>query len=113
MFCQELYRQSLCPIDLVKECLIGVFQGMPTTFLRIPFQPVTQAPPVTSATTSYLAQSTPVLSARTMMQQQSTPLPPPPYSAHPPAPIGWAVNSVANEHPTGMVELCFPACFWI
>lgn len=89
---------------------------MPTTLLRIPFQPVTQAPPVTSATTSYLAQSTPVLSARTMMQQQQpTPqAPPPPYSAHThaPAPIGWALNNVANEQPTGMSELCFLAGFW-
>jgi hypothetical protein len=73
-------------------------QGIPTTFLRIPFQPLSQNPPSVLPTTGYLARSTPVLATPVMMQQ---PAPPPPYSAHQPTPIGWAVNTLPNEHSTG------------
>ncbi|CAF3486250.1 unnamed protein product [Rotaria sp. Silwood1] len=69
-------------------------KGIPTTFLRIPFQPLSQNPP---STMGYLARTMPIVAAPAMMQQ---PAPPPPYSTHKPAPIGWAINEAPNDHPT-------------
>ncbi|CAF3457425.1 unnamed protein product [Rotaria sp. Silwood1] len=69
-------------------------KGIPTTFLRIPFQPLSQNPP---STMGYLARTMPIVAAPAMMQQ---PAPPPPYSTHKPAPIGWAINEASNDHPT-------------
>lgn len=69
---------------------------------------MTQAPPTAPATTSYLAQSTPVLATRTAAPAA----PPPPYSAHQqPTPIGWAINHIPNEHPTGRKDFFFLAYF--
>ncbi|CAF2140925.1 unnamed protein product [Rotaria magnacalcarata] len=70
-------------------------KGVPTTFLRIPFQPLSQTPPSAPSAVSCLARSTPVFGAPPMMQQ---PAPPPPYSVHNQPPIGWAINDIPNEH---------------
>jgi hypothetical protein len=35
------------------------------------------------------------------MQQPAPIPPPPPYSSHQPTPIGWAINHIPNEHPSG------------
>ncbi|CAF4769216.1 unnamed protein product, partial [Rotaria magnacalcarata] len=59
--------------------------GVPTTFLRIPFQPLSQTPTSAPSAVSCLARSTPVFGAPPMMQQ---PAPPPPYSVHNQPPIG-------------------------
>ncbi|CAF3198611.1 unnamed protein product [Rotaria socialis] len=70
-------------------------KGVPTSFLRIPFQPLSQTPASAPSVVSCLARSTPVFGAPPMMQQ---PAPPPPYSAHTQPPIGWAINDIPNEH---------------
>ncbi len=78
----------------IQKNFIQFSQGLPITFLRIPFQPLSQIPPSAPSTTSYLARSTPVLASPVVMQ-------PPPYSAHKQAPIGWAINDISNEHSSG------------
>ena len=72
------------------------FQGTPTTLLRIPYEPLI---PTTTAVPSPM-----VCLARTMplvAPQQAPNAPPPPYSTHAPAPIGWAVNDApaGNDRP--------------
>ncbi|CAF3727978.1 unnamed protein product [Rotaria sordida] len=71
-------------------------KGTPTTFLRIPFQPLSQNTSPALSTASYLARTMPVVPAPVMMQQ---PAPPPPYPIHKQAPIGWAINELPNDHP--------------
>ncbi|CAF0879099.1 unnamed protein product [Rotaria sordida] len=71
-------------------------KGTPTTFLRIPFQPLNQNTSPALSTASYLARTMPVVPAPVMMQQ---PAPPPPYPIHKQAPIGWAINELPNDHP--------------
>ncbi|CAF4340042.1 unnamed protein product [Rotaria sp. Silwood2] len=72
-------------------------KGTPTTLLRIPFQPLSQNPPTAPPTAGYLAHAMPIVAAPVMMQQ---PVPPPPYSVHKQAPIGWAINELPNDHLT-------------
>ncbi|CAF0998642.1 unnamed protein product [Rotaria sordida] len=95
-------------------------KGTPTTFLRIPFQPLSQNTSPALSTASYLARTMPVVPAPVMMQQPAPvmmqqpapvmmqqpapvmmqqPAPPPPYPIHKQAPIGWAINELPNDHP--------------
>lgn len=70
-------------------------KGIPTTFLRIPFQPLSQPPPSAPSAASHLARSMPIVAAPSMMQQST---PPPPYSAPKQTQIGWNLNEVSHDH---------------
>ncbi|CAF1090374.1 unnamed protein product [Adineta steineri] len=71
-------------------------KNIPTTLLRIPFQPLSHNTP---STTSYLARSTPILGTPVLTHHSApAPPPPPPYPVHAQAPIGWAVNDMSNDH---------------
>ncbi|CAF4449008.1 unnamed protein product, partial [Adineta steineri] len=71
-------------------------KNIPTTLLRIPFQPLSHNTP---STTSFLARSTPILGTPVLTHHSApAPPPPPPYPVHAQAPIGWAVNDMSNDH---------------
>ncbi|CAF1506204.1 unnamed protein product, partial [Adineta ricciae] len=73
-------------------------KNIPTTFLRIPFQPSNQNPPSAPSSTSYLARSSPIVGTPVMPHQHGFP-PPPPYSGQGGTPIGWAIDNLPHEHP--------------
>ncbi|CAF1507621.1 unnamed protein product, partial [Adineta ricciae] len=73
-------------------------KNIPTTLLRIPFQPSNQNPPSAPSSTSYLARSSPVVGTPVMPHQHGFP-PPPPYSGQGGTPIGWAIDNLPHEHP--------------